>query len=423
MNGNPNVTRLLVARALRAFADGYVSLLLPLYLLELGFDALQVGAIATATLLGSGLLTLAVGMRAQHYRPRTLLLWATLLMASTGVGFAACTNFWPLLLVAFVGTLNPSNGDASVFLPLEHALLSTAADDKRRTSVFARYSLVGSLVGALGSLAAGLPNVLSAAFGFATTTALQSMFLLYAVLAGAAALVYRGLPPARLAGQQPNAPLRESKHRVYTLAAFFSIDAFAGGLIVQSMLALWLFQTFELSLVTTGTIFFWTGLLTSLSYLVAVPVAHRFGLINTMVFTHMPSSVCLMLIPFVSDVRIVILLLLVRSALSQMDVPTRSSYVMAIVPPAERPAAASVTSVPRSLAAAASPALSGYLLATSPFAWPLLAAGAIKIAYDVLLLLTFRKIRPPEEAAALAAPSRPERPSAGTVSSSRHRPG
>ena len=404
------VNRLLVAKGLRAFGDGYISLLLPLYLLDLGFSTLQVGIIATTTLLGSGLLTLLVGLHAYRYHYRTLLLAATVLMAGTGLGFAFVTDFWPLLLIALVGTLNPSSGDVSVFLPLEHAVLSRVVGDKQRTAMFARYSLVGSLVAAAGSLAAGLPTLIAIATGVSTTVSLQAMFVLYAVLALLAALVYRGLPPALSTDvQQPTAPLTRSKKTVYTLAALFSLDAFGGGFVVQSMVALWLYQKFSLSLAAAGTLFFWTGVLTAFSYLVAVRIAGRIGLVNTMVFTHLPSSLCLVAIPFMPELSYVIALLFVRSALSQMDVPTRSSYVMAIVPPAERPAAASITAVPRSLASAISPFLTGYLLGISSFGWPLLIGGAVKIVYDVLLLVMFSKVRPPEEEA--RAPSTSRKPS------------
>jgi len=383
-----------------------VSLLLPVYLLELGFSALEVGVIATATLLGSGLLTLGVGLTAHRYHYRTMLLAATLLMAATGVGFAALTDFWPLLAIAVVGTLNPSSGDVSVFLPLEHAVMSRTVQDKRRTATFARYSLVGSLVAALGSVAAGLPEVLGSTLGFSAKASIQCMFLLYAALGLACALVYRGLPRAlESEGAQPHVALGASKKTVYILAALFSLDAFGGGFVVQSMVALWLYQRFGMSLATAGAIFFWTGILTSVSYLVAVRISDRFGLVNTMVFTHLPANLCLVAIPFMPDLAYVVALLFVRSALSQMDVPTRSSYVMAVVTPAERPAAASMTSVPRSLASAASPLLAGYLLTVSTFGWPLVAAGCLKIVYDVLLLSTFRKVRPPEELTSARTPA------------------
>jgi len=392
------VRRLLVAKGLRAFGDGFVSLLLPAYLLELGFSALQVGVIATATLLGSGLLALLVGLHAWRWHYRSLLVAAAILMIATGAGFAVVTDFWPLLLIAVAGTLNPSSGDVSVFLPLEHAVLSRVVGDRDRTLVFARYSLTGALLAALGSLAAGLPILFANEAGMPQGTAIQAMFVVYGVLGAVALWVYRGLPSTiSPAVREAHAPLVESKRRVFGLAALFSLDAFGGGLVVQSMVALWLYQRFDLSLAAAGTIFFWTGVLTAFSYLVAVRIAKRIGLVNTMVFTHLPANICLVLIPFVPDLSWVIALLFVRSALSQMDVPTRSSYVMAIVSPAERPAAAGITSVPRSLASAASPLLAGWMLGVSSFGWPLVAAGGIKIVYDLLLLATFRKIRPVEE--------------------------
>jgi len=394
----PAVRRLLIAKGLRAFADGYMALFLPAYLLARGHSPLEVGALSTATLLGSGLATLAVGRIAHRFAHRTLLIAATALMAATGVGFAAASDFTLLLAIAFVGTLNPSSGDVSVFLPLEHAMLARVAGDRQRTSVFARYSLVGAIGGAAGSLAAGLPGLLERMSGMGAHRAGQAMFLLYAALAAAAALAYRGLPRgARSHGHAAPAPLARSRNRVYTLAALFSVDAFGGGLVVQSMLALWLYQRHGLTPSAAGAIFFCTGLLSAASFLAAVPISRRLGLVNTMVFTHIPSSVCLLAAPFVPSLAGVVALLLVRGALSQIDVPTRSSYVMAIVSPEERAAAASATTVPRSLAAAASPFLAGYLLAASPLGWPLVAAGAIKIAYDVALLALFRDVRPPEE--------------------------
>jgi MFS family permease len=395
---SPDVRRLLWVRGLRAFGDGYVSLLLPLYLITLGLSPFQVGVIATGTLLGSGILTLLVGLHAYRFRYRTLLLMATALMMATGLGFAAVSDFWPLLVIAVVGTLNPSSGDVSVFLPLEQAVLARVVGDRQRTSVFARYSLVGALVGAVGALFSGFPEFLAGAMNIGVKLALQAMFVLYALLGLVSGLIYRKLP-ASLAVETEIAvaPLRQSKRIVYTLATLFSLDAFGGGFIVQSLLALWLFEKFRLSIVVTGTIFFWTGVLSAFSYLVAVRIANRIGLVNTMVFTHLPANALLLALPFVPDLAWVIVLLLVRSALSQMDVPTRSSYVMAVVSPGERAAAASITSVPRSLASAVSPLIAGYLLGLSSFGWPLLIAGSLKIAYDLLLLATFRTVRPPEE--------------------------
>lgn len=392
--------RLFWVRGLRAFGDGYVSLLLPLYLIALGMSPFQIGVIATGTLLGSGLLTLLVGLNAYRLQYRSLLLLAALLMAGTGLGFAAVTEFWPLLLIAVVGTLNPSSGDVSVFLPLEHALLSRVAEDDQRTAQFARYSLVGALVAALGALFAGLPDLMVATQKLNMKTALQSMFVLYGLLGVVIASIYATLPQESGGGvRTPAAPLKQSKKIVYTLSALFSLDAFGGGFVVQSMIALWLFQKFQLSIVTAGTIFFWTGVCSAFSFLLAVRIAHRIGLVNTMVFTHLPANILLVLIPFMPSLYWAIALLLARSALSQMDVPTRSSYVMSVVPPEERAAAAGMTAVPRSLVSAASPLLAGYLLGVSSFGWPLVIAGVLKIIYDLLLLRMFRSVRPPEEVA------------------------
>jgi predicted MFS family arabinose efflux permease len=280
-------------------------------------------------------------------------------------------------------------------------VLSRIVDDRRRTAVFARYSLVGALVAAFGALCAGVPEWIAATFAVSTIGAYQGMFGLYALLGIASGFAYRKLP-ARLAAdvELSNSPLSKSRHTVYKLAALFSLDAFGGGFIVQSLLALWLLERYQLSIAVAGTIFFWSGVFSALSYLVATRIADRFGLVNTMVFTHLPSSLLLLMIPFAPSLGFAIALLLARSALSQMDVPTRSSYVMAVVAPSERAAAASLTAVPRSLAAAVSPLIAGYLLGLSSFGWPLIIAGGVKIVYDLLLLANFRSVRPPEEIAA-----------------------
>jgi MFS family permease len=391
-------SRVLFARGLRAFGDGYVSLLLPLYLLELGYAPLEVGVIATTTLVGSGVVTLGVGLYAHRFHYRVLLFAACALLAFTGIAFASVASFWPLLVIAFVGTLNPSSGDVSLFLPLEHAVLSRVVSDKERTAAFARYSLVGSVGAAVGALAIGLPPWIEQAAGLSRLASMQAMFVLYAIASVPMALVYRTLPRnLEGAARRAPAPLTRSKGRVYTLAALFCVDAFAGGFVVQSLLALWLFQRHDVSPTQAGVIFFWTGVLSAISYLVAVRIAKRIGLVNTMVFTHIPSSLALIALPFAQGMPAVLALLFIRAALSQMDVPTRSSYVMAIVLPEERPAAASITAVPRSLASAAGPLAAGYLLGLSPFGWPLVIAGGLKIAYDLALLAAFGKIRPPEE--------------------------
>ncbi len=392
----PAARRLLVVRALRGFGDGFVSLLMPVYLTALGYDAAAVGAIATATLIGSGTLTLLVGLVAHRFDRRRLLLAATLMMVGTGLGFAGFQSLWPLMIVAVLGTFNPSGGDVSVFIPLEQSLMGDAAAAERRTELFALFSLVGAGSIAFGALFVGVVEWLAPAVGL--IAALQGLFLLYAGLGSAAFFVYRGLPPAAVQeGPAPPALLAQSRRTVFRLAALFSLDAFGGGLILRSLLVLWLFQRFDMALATAGVVFFWIGLASAVAYPVSARLARRIGLINTMVFTHLPSNLLLMLVPFMPNVWLAVALLIVRGFFSVMDVPARSSYVMAVVSAPERAAAASVTAVPRSLAAALSPSLGGYLLALSPFGWPLLLAGAIKIVYDLLLLYGFRHVKPPEE--------------------------
>ena len=391
--------RVLAARGLRGFGDGLLSLLLPVWLFEQGYGALEVGVIATATLLGSAAMTLLVGFGGRALGPRGALLAAALLMTATGAAFVLADGFLPLLIVAFLGTLNPSAGEASVFLPLEQARLSDVAEGRARTALFARYSLVGALAAAAGALSAALPEIAARRFGLAFGAALDACFLFYGVLGLAVLTLYLGLPRAPAGGGGVRGhPLRQSRGFVLRLAALFAFDSFAGGFALQSLLALWLFQRFDLSLAVAGQIFFWTGVLSAFSYPVAARLAGRFGLVNTMVFSHLPANVCLALTPLAPNLGVALALLLVRAALSQMDVPTRTAYVMAIVPPEERTAAASVTAVSRSLAQALSPALAGALLAASPFGWPLVLGGVMKIAYDLALLAQFGKVKPPEEA-------------------------
>jgi MFS family permease len=390
-------TCLLAARGLRDFGDGFVAVLLPAYLLSLGFTPLEVGVIATVSLLGSAFLTIGAGLLGARYDHRQLLLAAACLMIATGVAFALVHDYALLLIVALAGTINPSAGSVSVFVPLEHAVLTGHATDAGRTRLFARYSLVGALAAACGALAAAAPDVV-AATGLDRLTAIKLMFVLYAFLGLVGGLLYARIPRrGGVPDTKSASALGPSRRIVVKLAALFSLDAFAGGFVVQSLLALWLFERFDMSLAAAGVFFFWSGVLSAFSFPVAAWLSRRIGLINTMVFTHIPSSIALMLAAVAPTRSVALALLLVRAALSQMDVPTRSSYVMAVVTQAERAAAASFTSVPRSLAAAASPAIAGALFAASYRAWPLVICGGLKIAYDLLLLVQFRHVRPPEE--------------------------
>jgi MFS family permease len=390
----------------RGFGDGFAAIILPAYLTELGFTPFQVGIVATSALFGTAVMTLGVGRLASRRDLRGLLLVSALAMAATGAAFANVALLPLVALVAFAGTVNPSSGDIGIFVPLEHAMLARDATDRGRTKVFATYSLVGGLSSAAGALGATAPDLL-AELGVGKIAALQAMFYVYGALGLVGLVLYRLLPHARSRSteQQPSAALGPSRGVVYRLAALFSVDAFAGGFAVQSLVALWLFERFDMSLGTASVFFFWSNMLAAFSYPVAARLAKRVGLVNTMVFTHIPSSIFLILAAFAPSLKVVIALLLLRAALSQMDVPTRSSYVMAVVTPAERAAAASLTAVPRSLASAASPVIAGWLMTVSAFAWPLLIGGALKIVYDLLLLAMFRGVKPREER--LAAGSRP----------------
>jgi MFS family permease len=346
-------------------------------------------------MLGSALATLAVGAWGHRYGGRQLLRIAAWLMAATGVGFATLSSFGPLLLVAFLGTLNPSSGDVSVFLPLEHAALASAAPGRSRTALFARYSVLGAVCAAVGALASAVPDALSG-FGLARLDALRAMFLLYGALGVIVWWLYRRLPPRPTAAAQDAAALGPSRAIVVRLALLFSVDAFAGGLVVSALLALWLFQRFGLGLAQAGQFFFWAGLLNAASQLAAPRLARRIGLLNTMVFTHIPANLCLVLAALAPNLALALGLLWIRSALSQMDVPTRTAYVMGVVTPAERAAAASYTAVPRSLAGALSPSLAGALFAAGWIAAPLIGCGLLKIAYDLTLWRAFRR-HPPRE--------------------------
>lgn len=386
-----------LARALRDFGDGFAAVIMPVYLTMLGLGPAQIGIVATLALLGSASLTLLIGAYGNRFGERRLLLAASTMMLLTGIGFALVADYVLILPLAFVGTLNPGAGNTSAFVPPEHSWLSRSVTDEKRTTAFARYGLIGSMAGAAGSLAAGSPELL-AGLGIGKLTAFKAMFLLYGALGIGVGIVYASLPAVEHGQEQaPAAPLGASRGIVLKLAALFSIDAFASGFMVQSLLALFLFERFGLSLTSAGLFFFWSGVLSAFSQPIAAYIARRIGLVNTMVFTHIPANVFLILGAIVPSLPLALTFLLIRAFLSQMDVPARSSYVMAVVTPPERTAAASFTAVPRSLAAALSPAIAGAMMAMGLTVWPLVICGALKIVYDVALLWAFSHIKPPEE--------------------------
>jgi MFS family permease len=375
---------LLLTRGLRGFIDGVVSIVLARYLTNLGFSGTQVGAIVTATLVGSAISTIAIGLAGRSVDTRRLLLFGSVLMFGTGLGFAGLSSLWPLVMVAFVGTLNPSNGDVSLFLPVEQAALAAAGQDSvHRTRLFARYNVVGTFAGALGALCAGLPGRLSVGLGGAQARGDRLVFLAYAAVAVLVASLYSRLAPSP---SGPRAAATRSRAPVLKLAALFSLDSFGGGFALQSLLVLWLYRRFGLSVEVAGGIFFAAGLAGALSQFLSPRVASRLGLVRTMVYTHLPANLFLIAAGLMPRVELAVAFLLLRASLSQMDVPARQSLVMALVPAEARAAAASITNVPRSLAAAFPPFLTGLMLDYSTFGWPLICAGVLKAIYDLVLL-------------------------------------
>ena len=394
----PDARRIVRTRGLRGLIDGLVAVILPGYLLARGLSTVQIGAVITTTLLGSAAVTLLVGLRGGVVPRRLLLQGMAVVMVLTGLGFATVGTFAGLLVLAALGTINPSSGDVSGFLPIEQALLPDAVAPNNRTAVFARYSLIAALAGAIGALAAGVPALVARHTSVSVVEAERAVFVAYAAVGVVLLLQYRHLTigATHPAGQPPSR-LGPSRSLVYRLAGVFSLDALGGGFAVQSILVLWLSLRFDLSTAASGAVFFWSGLLSASSALLAPRLARRIGLIRTMVYTHLPANALLMAAALMPNAGLAVACLLTRSLLSQMDVPARTSYVMAIVRPEERAAAASVTNVPRSLAAALPPLAAGWMLDHSTFGWPLLIAGGLKAVYDLSLLALFHDIRPDEE--------------------------
>ncbi len=392
---------------MRGFVDGAVSIALVAYLTLVHYSGRRIGLVVAGMLLGSAALTLFVGLRGHAFRRRTILLVGACLMAVTGVIYTTSTSFVVLFIIGVIGTVNPSSGDVSVFLPMEQSLLPSTTADTNRTSLFAMYAFIGSMCGAVGSLAAGVPEWLATHTSIHLAAALRGVFAMYAVAGAVAFALYSSLSPSiePPPGQAPSA-LGPSRRIVYRLAAVFSLDAFGGGFVVQSMLALWLFRRFDLSLAAAGALLFWTGTCSAVSAFASARIAKRVGLIRTMVFTHLPAQVLLISAAFMPTLGLAVVCLIARSLLSAMDVPARNSYVMAVVSAPERAAAASVTNVPRSLASVLPPVAAGWMLDHSTFGWPLVIAGSLKAIYDLTLLAMFRHIRPPDEIVARPSTSR-----------------
>ena len=388
------------ARAVRTFAYGFQAVLLGVYLDRAGWAPWQVGAILTATLLGSAALTAVFTATADRYGRRRVLKLAALSMAASGTAFAVTTSYPVLLLAALTGTVGVTTGEVGPFLSLEQAMLPLATSAARRTRAFSLYNLLGALAGTLGALAAGTPVLLQRA-GLTADGAFRAMFLAYAALGLVTLGLFSRLSPRVEAASvaQTASGLRRSRANVLRLAALFVVDSLAGGFVMQSMIAFYFSARWGAGPEVLGPVFLGAGLLQAASFYAAGRLGERIGLINTMVATHLPSNVLLMAIPLAPSLAWATGLLLARFALSQMDVPVRQSYVMAVVDPEERVAAASLTNIVRNVAQATTPLVAGASMQLLGLGAPFLIAGAMKIAYDLLLFACFRNVRPPEEAA------------------------
>ncbi len=396
-----------LARGLRQFAYGMLGIVLTVALTRRGFSPLAIGGILTVALLGDLVGTYLIGIGADGWGRRRTLLGLTLLMALAGTIFAV-SGWYPLLLVAaFAGTLGTAAAETAPFLAIDQAMLAQvtlSAADGKHAEAFARYNMVASLGTALGALAAGLPDLL-ARWGLALDQGLQLMFGGYVLIAIIVGFLISQLSPAIEAPTVTRAtgwrralpPLQESRGIVARLAALFSIDAFAGGLTSQALMALYFHLRFGVSLAVLGALFFAANILAALSILLAPRLARRIGLLNTMVFTHLPSNILLALIPLMPNFAIGGIVLLLRQTLSQMDVPTRQAYTMVLVAPSERTAAASVTTLARNMGAGISPTIAGVLLSgvLLGLGLPFILAGALKSGYDLTLWALFRRVPVP----------------------------
>ena len=399
---NPDGRKLLITRMLRSFGYGYLAVVLAIYLEKIGLDTFQIGLILTGALAGSAAMNVFWSLKADAFGRRRTVALMGLLMAVGGVLFAVTDNVWLLALAAFSGTISATASEVGPFLTVEQAILPQTAPDERRTWLFAVYDMLGNFAGAMGALFAGTVGWW-ASLGFAGAAAYKPLFVLYGIIGLLNTLVFLRLSAkvelAKVEGGQKFVGIHRSRGMVTRLSLLFSMDSFAGGLVVQSLVAYWFYLRWGMSPEVLGVVFFWVNVVSGLSFLGAAPLANRIGLLNTMVFTHLPSNLLLILVPLAPTVELAVAAFLLRMSVSQMDVPTRKSYTMAVVDPDERTATAGITNTVRTAAAAAAPVLSGFAFSVAALGIPFFVAGAVKIVYDGLIWATFKDVRPPEEEA------------------------
>ncbi len=396
---------LFATRILRLFGYGLFSIILVIYLAAIGLSKAQIGLLLSLTLIGDVFVSLWITLNADSFGRKRMLMFSSLLIVLAGVLFVLTNNFIVLLLAAIIGVISPSGNEIGPFLAIEQAALSQIIPDNSRTRIFAWYHLCGFFATALGSLSAGVIMSFVLNTGASSLESYKVVIFLYAVLGALIGILFTQLSPkvevpvnnsVKTAAKYFG--LHDSRAKVFKLSALFAVDAFGGGFILQSIIAYWFYVRFQVDPVVLGGIFFGMNILAGFSGLLAARIAARIGLINTMVFTHLPANVLLMLVPLMPNLSLAILILLLRSVISQMDVPTRQSYTMAVVHPDERSAAAGITNIARTLGASASSVLAVPMLASASLLnFPFFLAGGVKIVYDLMLYRSFKAVKPREE--------------------------
>jgi MFS family permease len=400
-----DIPLLFITRLIRMFGYGFLSVVLVLYLAQRGLSEAEIGLLLTLTLAGDAAITLAITTSADRLGRRRMLILGAGLMVIAGLIFTLTGNIILLVVTAIIGVISPSGNEIGPFLSIEQASLSQLVPDEKRTQTFAWYNLVGSFATAVGALVGGVLAQLLQNAGYTPVNSYQAVLMGYTligvVLIGLFLLLSQSVEAPRAVEAisiQRRFGLHKSRKVVFKLSSLFALDAFAGALVVQSMVAYWFNVKFGVQPAVLGSIFFAANILAGISALSAAWIARRIGLINTMVYTHIPSNILLIMVPFMPTLPLAVITLLLRFSISQMDVPTRQSYTMAVVNPDERSAAMGVTSIARSVGAMLSPAITGQLMAvTSLMGAPFVIAGSLKIVYDVLIWRGFRAIKPPEE--------------------------
>ena len=410
---------IILARTIRTFAYGFLSVILAVYLKLSGFNDASIGLILTSTLINSVIFTLIATIYADRIGRKKMLIIYAALMYISGIIFFISNNYVLLIISALIGTINVTGSETGSFLSLEQAILpKTIKELKKRNTLFGIYNMVGTFAMSAGVLLSGLPSVLQYYYQLNDIQSIKPLFLLYGILGLVVLLIYLNLSNKIEIGILDDKDNKKNQMRITTnesrltaktlspkskeiitkLSALFAIDSFAGGFVIQSIVSLWFFTRFEIDLAMLSYIFSIAGILTAFSFIISTKIADKMGLINTMVFTHIPSNILLILVAFAPSFSLAIIFYLARMGLSQMDVPTRQSYIVAVVNEDERTAAAGITNISRNIAQAVSPSIAGYILQfVSLLSAPFLLGGILKIVYDILIYINFKKIKPPEE--------------------------